>query len=1383
MQNLPGLPELDYRVGDYNSFMRRMLASLHKRMTQNGLSLAALKTRDRDDAAIALLDAWAVVADVLTFYQERIANEGYWRTATERRSLLELARFIGCELKPGVAASTYLAFTVETTPGSPGVSKVPKGTAVISIPRQDELPQTFETSEEIVARADWNALLPRATRAQRIASNSEKVDLQGISTQLQSGDYLLLRGETVETRDFASLQKVVNVTTQPETGNTQVIWNSQQGHNSAVPLRNPQILAFRQRAALFGNVAPKWETLPDGMKRNYSAIKGGVFRYDSRGESPFAPTSKGLPNSDIRALVINPATQYGQGNVGQGIALPLLAGTAGNGIFRSTDNGESWIAINSGLTNLNIESLWVSNSGEILAGTPAGGVFRSKDGGENWVPIGIGSVTVEPTGVNSFDAVNTGLPNTVVRSLLTYTTRTNRGSGTIYTFRRIASGTRLQGSQTEFKTELQVGDSITVAEHTKTVVEIISSTQIEVDSAFDPALPPGAPFFIAETTRNYIFAGTDDGVYRSSDSGQNWKSKGLTNRVVRVLLRLAPHLITGTDGGVFRSSDNGETWEAINQGLTNLNITSLFAYTRMGRGKVTASENQVTGTETQFLEEVNKGDTIVIGDKSYKLIAVTSNTEMTVEPAFTDVIREESYTITNLFAGTVEGLFRSTNNGDIWTVVEDDKVKNLHVTALSVSNSLNLFAASTAGTIFSSINDGKTWREISLDKQIATDITTLAVNPEEMVFAGTKFAGFVNTDWLPLTPTKEDTLTNQIYLDTLYPRILADSWILLINGNNYQACQVISTITTQANGFSLESNVTQLLLKEKVNLALFPPRATMVLGQSESLPLAEEFLTVSARGQEIFQEPIYQDKICLSQFVQGLQPKQTIIVSGKRIRAKINDVGVRHFLLSPDGLSSVEIKPGDILWVMASPEDIDSSTNEILTNQQYGQGNALPLRLRTQDSEIKWQLMDVNGFAGYLTINNPHDITLEAAADDDEIISEVCILQSPPSNQKNPVLTLQEPLKNSYDPATVKIYANVVKATHGETVSDGAEALGSGDGTLANQRFILKKPPLTYVSSDTPNGIANSLQVRVNDVLWTEVPYLYNLEATAQSYIVRIEDDGTTSITFGDGKNGARLPSGEENVVATYRSGIGLAGQVEAHQLKALKIRPLGIQEVTNPLSATGAANPETKEEVRTRAPLTVRVWERIVSVQDFEDFARTFPGIGKAQAVPLWNATTKLVHVTIAAASGDEVPQDSIVYTNLVQAMNNARALSQPPPVISSYQRLLFNLVATIIVNPRYKPDLVKSNVENALKAAFTFEKRAFGQNVTAAEIIAIMQSQPGVISSDLDLLYRLDAPKTLEQTLNANLAHWDATTNQFQPAQLLLLHSAEINWLIGNR
>jgi len=112
--NRPGLGALAWRVGTHGSFLETMFARLASVDVDGGVRpLAALTERSVEDPSIALLDAWASVASVLTFYTERIANEGYLRSATERRSVLELARLIGYELRPGVAATTYLAFTLE----------------------------------------------------------------------------------------------------------------------------------------------------------------------------------------------------------------------------------------------------------------------------------------------------------------------------------------------------------------------------------------------------------------------------------------------------------------------------------------------------------------------------------------------------------------------------------------------------------------------------------------------------------------------------------------------------------------------------------------------------------------------------------------------------------------------------------------------------------------------------------------------------------------------------------------------------------------------------------------------------------------------------------------------------------------------------------------------------------------------------------------------------------------------------------------------------------------------------------------------------------------------------------------------------------------------
>ena len=99
--NRPALSAVAYRIGQHATFKASMLAALS---TARNAGLQALKTHAEDDFTIALTDALATTLDVLTFYQERIANESYLRTATERLSVLHLARLLGYELRPGVAA-------------------------------------------------------------------------------------------------------------------------------------------------------------------------------------------------------------------------------------------------------------------------------------------------------------------------------------------------------------------------------------------------------------------------------------------------------------------------------------------------------------------------------------------------------------------------------------------------------------------------------------------------------------------------------------------------------------------------------------------------------------------------------------------------------------------------------------------------------------------------------------------------------------------------------------------------------------------------------------------------------------------------------------------------------------------------------------------------------------------------------------------------------------------------------------------------------------------------------------------------------------------------------------------------------------------------------
>ncbi|MGH7232286.1 MAG: putative baseplate assembly protein, partial [Nitrospiraceae bacterium] len=370
-------------------------------------------------------------------------------------------------------------------------------------------------------------------------------------------------------------------------------------------------------------------------------------------------------------------------------------------------------------------------------------------------------------------------------------------------------------------------------------------------------------------------------------------------------------------------------------------------------------------------------------------------------------------------------------------------------------------------------------------------------------------------------------------------------------------------------------------------------------------------------------------------------------------------------------------------------------------------------------------------------------------------VSEVLILDKIQHGGGFTTLFFKSPgMMFKYVRKTVTINANVALATHGETVT---EVLGSGDAAQANQRFILKKPPLTYTASSTASGAQSSLQVRVNSVLWEESPRLFGLDARSENYLIHIDDDGKAGVLFGDGERGARLPTGVGKAAATYRSGIGLSGMVGAGKLTLLMTRPLGIRGVTNPLPASGAADPESRDNARANAPLTVLAMGRIVSLQDAEDFARAFAGIGKAHAIAVWRNGVQWIHLTVAseapvpsqdgtvtALSDHRIDAGSQLGQHLVEAIEQSKEPSLRIRV-DTYQPVFFNLGANVLIDPRYVWADVELAIKTALADAFAFERRAFGHAVTIAEVVRVVQSVAGVVFVDIDGLHLFDQPASL--------------------------------------
>ncbi|MGY8706525.1 putative baseplate assembly protein [Bradyrhizobium sp. 18BD] len=331
------------------------------------------------------------------------------------------------------------------------------------------------------------------------------------------------------------------------------------------------------------------------------------------------------------------------------------------------------------------------------------------------------------------------------------------------------------------------------------------------------------------------------------------------------------------------------------------------------------------------------------------------------------------------------------------------------------------------------------------------------------------------------------------------------------------------------------------------------------------------------------------------------------------------------------------------------------------------------------------------------------------------------------------LLQIDPPLAGSLDRGSMVVHANIVRASHGETVT---QILGSGDAAQPFQQFELKQVPLTYRAAANESGAASELTLRIGEIAWHERATLYGAAATEHAFTLDVDEQGRNIAKFGDGASGARLPSGLNNVRATYRKGIGIAGNVRAETLSQLLSRPLGLKGVSNPLAAEGGNDPEPADAARRSIPLGARTLGRVVSVLDYEDFARAFSGIAKAQAQVLQLPRGKTVAITIAGPPEAPVNSASPVWTNLLAAL---KAGGDPHVAVTllPYQPSTFRIGLRVKRDPDFDAKTVLAAVEAALRAHFAFDARELGQPVQQSDVTAAAQPAPGVVAVDLVQLY----------------------------------------------
>jgi hypothetical protein len=343
-------------------------------------------------------------------------------------------------------------------------------------------------------------------------------------------------------------------------------------------------------------------------------------------------------------------------------------------------------------------------------------------------------------------------------------------------------------------------------------------------------------------------------------------------------------------------------------------------------------------------------------------------------------------------------------------------------------------------------------------------------------------------------------------------------------------------------------------------------------------------------------------------------------------------------------------------------------------------------------------------------------------------------------------------LAYEYERATVKILGNIVKADHGDTRH---QILGGGDASKSLQTFTLNQAPLTFVSAPTVDGVASTLVVRVNDVKWHETDTFAGAGPSDRLFVTKTTDEGKVSIAFGTGREGARLPTGTDNVRATYRTGIGRGGNVRAGQITNAISRPLGVRDVINPIDAAGGADPQSRDSARRTIPISVQALGRIVSVRDYADFARTFAGIAKASAAVLSDGRRRTIVLSIGGEDDIDIPEDSDLYRNLTESLRRYGDPYQPFVVRMREKRIIAG-AARVRVHPDYLWTNVAPQIRATLLETFSFERRDFGQCVFPAEVVATIQRVPGVSWVDLDVLGSIRM---------ANLVKFDRALNTRAP------------------
>ncbi len=1466
-QNPPERAALAYRACEYSETLERMLGRLPlvtvRSPADGELSapLARLNAHSGDDWTIGLLHAWAATTDVLSFYQERIVNEGFLRTAIERRSVVELVRTLGYEIRPGVAAGTHLAFNVVEDDETPDRTiTIPPGTAVQSVPAGEELPQVFETSLPLTARTAWNRVpLTASTRAHRpdpsasISSGVESVDaathgnrrrglaeidLAANSMRVVGADLGLLpddrifliadehdpprdrrppveRPEATTGERPARWETIVGVTTNADRGWTELTWTPADvdAEPRCVASDQPGVFHFKQSTTLF-------TYQPTGVDFHAHAAEA------------WSPAGIGLPAIPITALASLPNR--------------TLLAACEEDIFRSVNGGASWQAFPTGAVPKKVRALAVSETGAAFAGTDDGDLFRSKDGREAWRMMSGGPPAPPPSATQRLlravpvpGKTLPRLPIAPVRSLAEYRDgkRTFLIAGTDEGVFRSADQGRTWRSAARFVARPPDPDAAAMPVTGAAVIKDpkrrdkpLVATPAGIFS-LGRALPHRMIWMLAAL----VFAALQlAGIHVPDELGEQIaplmaafgiETDDAPDRDNPEEADRAADAAAGDSGGPDDSDPAGAAPagsgadpraddEAVDDGVADDDAATDGAAPGDNDGSDTdGGDDPLTGVlqgvlqrlpdwarvplEQIGLEAVTAPlanlATVLAG--VYAALFAAGRTRQAVQkrpgsslgqPVQAVVVTGEG----RLAVGTEEGIYLSREAGGQTTAAWwrklggfllktiagdaarrwDQVLADTHIATLCLLPDEGIVAASPQGQTFRSTDDGATWERWD-DLSHLADIHQLLATAEGVFAAGTPGDEGAEPRWSPW-----QLAAGALRLSTAAPPVEPGSWV---------------TLTADDRPGELWIRQVRRVAREaSQDLATPGPTTILYVDGLEPLQRWDRSRIAAWVGGVPLQPRIAQP--VNGRFVRAMQRSaqlplgSAVFVRGRRLRARVRQAQSTTTRLFVEGGEPVSLKRGEGLIVLAPPQDVAAMPPGPPTDRPGAssgrEDSTAPDRAGSVAElapELRLPVQTDRGLRGWVDVRQA---MFESARLDDPVVSElrtVAGLHDVPEAAAAGAtdIELATPLANCFDADTVELLGNVVPATHGETVPD--EVLGSSDGQSVYQQYWLQQTGpehrLTFTSAPTADGFEPALTVTVNGIAWHRVDALLDAQPDDRVFVLRQDDQGRASIAFGDGHESARIPSNREDIVARYRRGIGLAGNVPAGSLTTLNAPPAGVDEVVNPLAASGGVGPDTMAQARSRSALHVRDFGRLVSLADYETFAANFAGVGRACARLFHLADRAILHLSIATPGGQPLPADSPILAHLVDAIRATEAVPQRMIQVSSYQPRSLQISAHVLIHADWAEarQRLLAEARRSLGEHFSFVRRAFGQNVSVSEVISLLQSIDGVRAVRVTACYLQGAPPRRNELLRANLARLPAgraLSVKALPAELIL-------------